>query len=220
MAGLAAELRRRLRGEVRFDAGSRALFASGGSNYRQVPIGVVVPVDADDVAETVAVCREHDTPVLPIGADTSLAGQSTNAAVVIDCSKRMNRLVDLDVDGRRARVEPGLILDDLRSAAERHHLTFGPDPSTHAYCTLGGMIGNNSCGVHSVTAGRTADNVEELDVLTYDGLRLRVGATADADTLVVADGFSCREQIAQATGRRPVHVAEVADLSLATREPT
>src|SRR5689334_13335388 len=180
-SALAAELRTAIRGEVRFDRGSRALYATDASNYRQVPIGVVLPRDADDVVQTVAACRRHRVPVLPRGGGTSLAGQCCNVAVVIDMSKYMNRVVQLDPTERRAEAEPGTILDDLRSAAERHHLTFGPDPATHNRCTLGGMIGNNSCGVHSIMAGMTSDNVEELEILTYDGLRLRVGQTSDAD---------------------------------------
>ncbi|HEX6938236.1 MAG TPA: FAD-linked oxidase C-terminal domain-containing protein [Longimicrobiales bacterium] len=178
---LAAELRRRVRGEVRFDAGSRALYATDASNYRQVPIGVVLPRDVEDLVETVAVAREHGAPVLPRGGGTSLAGQCCNVAVVIDTSKYLRRIVDLDPSAKRARVEPGIVLDDLRRAAERHRLTFGPDPATHNHCTLGGMIGNNACGVHSVMAGRTSDNVEELEILTYDGLRMRVGPMSDAE---------------------------------------
>src|ERR1044071_871033 len=180
-AGLAADLRRRVRGEVRFDPGSRALYATDGSNYRQVPIGVVIPKVADDVVETLAVARRYGAPVLARGCGTSLAGQCCNVAVVMDFSKYLNRIIDLDPAGRRARVQPGLVLDDLRNAAEEHHLTFGPDPSTHNHCTLGGMIGNNSCGVHSVMAGKTDDNVEELEILTYDGLRMRVGKTDDTE---------------------------------------
>ncbi|MBW8824978.1 MAG: FAD-binding oxidoreductase [Acidobacteria bacterium] len=189
MGGLAEDLAARVEGDVRFDAGSRALVATGGSNYRQLPIGVVAPRTVDDVIEAVAVCREHDAPVLPLGADTSLAGQSTNAAVAIDFSRHLHHVVDIDAGGGQARVQPGVIRDHLDAAAAAHQLTFGPDPSTHAYCTLGGMIGNNSCGVHSVMAGKTVDNVEELDVLTYDGLRLRVGPTDEA-TLgrLIADG--------------------------------
>src|SRR5919206_4671306 len=164
---LASDLRRCMRGEVRFDPGSRALYATDGSNYRQVPIGVVLPRDADDVVAAMAVCREHGAPVLARGGGTSLAGQCCNVAVVFDYSKYMHRLVALDPDRRAARVEPGLVLDDLRDAAEQHRLTFAPDPSTHTHCTLGGMIGNNSCGVHSVMGGVTADNVIALDVLLY-----------------------------------------------------
>ncbi|MGE5620127.1 MAG: FAD-binding and (Fe-S)-binding domain-containing protein [Sphingomonadaceae bacterium] len=187
---LATELRRRIRGEVRFDLGSRALYSTDASNYRQVPIGVVIPRTVEDVVETVEVCRRFGAPILPRGAGTSQAGQCCNVAVVMDFSKYLNRVIDLDPQGRRARVEPGTILDDLRNAAERHALTFGPDPSTHNRCTLGGMIGNNSCGVHSVMAGNTVDNVEELEVLTYDGLRLRVGPTReqDLDTIIQAGG--------------------------------
>ncbi|HVT57904.1 MAG TPA: FAD-binding and (Fe-S)-binding domain-containing protein [Thermoanaerobaculia bacterium] len=180
-AELAGELRRELRGEVRFDPGSRALYATDGSNYRQVPIGVVVPRDAGDVEAAVAACRRHGAPVLARGGGTSLAGQCCNVAVVLDFSKYMHRLVELDPERRLARVEPGIVLDSLREAAERYQLTFGPDPATHDRCTLGGMIGNNSCGVHALMAGKTVDNIDELEVLTYDGLRLRVGATSDQE---------------------------------------
>ncbi len=180
-AALAAELRTEIAGEVRFDTGSRALYATDSSNYRQVPIGVVVPRGAQDVVATVAACRRHDAPVLARGAGTSLAGQCCNVAVVLDFSKYMHGLLALDAARREALVEPGIVLDTLRQAAERHGLTFGPDPASHSRCTLGGMIGNNSCGVHALMAGKTVDNVEELDVLTYDGLRLRVGATSEAE---------------------------------------
>src|SRR5581483_8657732 len=112
---------------------------------------------------------------------TSLAGQTCNVAVVLDLSRWYNRLLALDPAARRARVEPGLVLDELRNAAEKHHLTFAPDPSTHNRCTLGGMIGNDSCGTHSLMGGKTAENVISLDVLTYDGVRLRVGATDGAE---------------------------------------
>jgi FAD/FMN-containing dehydrogenase len=152
-SALAAELRRSVEGEVRFDAGSRALYATDASNYRQVPIGVVIPRTIDDIVATVAACRRHHVPVLPRGGGTSLAGQCCNVAVVVDCSKYLNRIVDLDPLAHRARVEPGVVLDQLRDAAEQHHLTFAPDPSTHTHNTLGGMIGNNSCGVHSVMGG-------------------------------------------------------------------
>jgi FAD/FMN-containing dehydrogenase/Fe-S oxidoreductase len=176
---LAATLRREIQGEVRFDDGSRALYATDGSNYRQVPIGVVLPKDADDVLATVAACRRFDAPLLPRGGGTSLAGQCCNVALVLDFSKYMNRVLEVDPDKRIARVQPGTILDDLRVAAERYHLTYGPDPATHTHCTLGGMIGNNSCGVHSVRAGMTSDNVQALDIVTYDGQRMTVGVAGD-----------------------------------------
>ncbi|MGH2902221.1 MAG: FAD-binding and (Fe-S)-binding domain-containing protein, partial [Solirubrobacteraceae bacterium] len=160
------------RGEVRFSPGSRALYANDASVYRQVPIGVVLPRDADDVIAAVEVCRRHDAPVCPRGCGTGLAGQTVNEAVIFDFSKYVNEIVEIDTPGRRAVVQPGVVLDWLRDAAEEHDLTFGPDPATHTRCTLGGMIGNNSCGTHSILAGVTADNILELDVLLYDGTRL------------------------------------------------
>jgi len=173
--GLGEALRAQVRGEVRFDDGSRALYATDGSNYRQVPIGVVLPRDADDVLAAVSVCREFGAPLLCRGGGTSLAGQGCNVAVVLDFTKHMGNIVEIDAGRRIARVQPGVVLDHLRDAAEKYHLTFAPDPATHDRCTLGGMIGNNSCGVHSVMAGKTDDNIEALDVLTYDGARLHIG---------------------------------------------
>jgi FAD/FMN-containing dehydrogenase/Fe-S oxidoreductase len=178
-AELVQQLQRRTEAEVRFDSGSRALYASDLSHYRQVPIGAVIPRSIDDVIEAVAVCREYGVPILGRGAGTSLAGQTCNVAVVIDFSKYVNRLLEVNPKERYAWVEPGIINDQLREAAEKHDLTFAPDPATHAYCTLGGMIGNNSCGAHSVLGGKTSENIEELDILTYDGLCLTVGATSD-----------------------------------------
>jgi FAD/FMN-containing dehydrogenase/Fe-S oxidoreductase len=175
------ELQRTVRGEVRFDRGSRALYASDASNYRQIPIGLVVPRDCADVIAAVAACRKFQAPVLPRGAGTSLAGQSCNVAVVLDFTKYMNQILELDYAQRFARVQPGLVLDTLRDRAELQHLTFAPDPSTHNRCTIGGMIGNNSCGTHSLLGGKTADNVEELKILLYDGTQLTVGATTDAE---------------------------------------
>ncbi len=189
---LESSLRRHLRGEVRFDNGSRALYATDGSNYRQVPIGVVLPKDTDDVIAAISVCREHSAPVLCRGGGTSLAGQCCNVAVVLDFFKYMAAIVKLDPNRRIARVQPGVILDHLRGAAEKHNLTFGPDPASHSRCTIGGMVGNNSCGVHSVMAGKTDENIEELEVLTYDGICMRVGATSDAEL----------EAIIRAGGRR------------------
>jgi FAD/FMN-containing dehydrogenase/Fe-S oxidoreductase len=181
----APELERALKnsisGEVRFDRGSRALYAADASNYRQVPIGLVVPRDTNDVITAVAACREFGAPVLPRGAGTSLAGQSCNVAVVLDFTKYMNQILEIDPVRRVARVQPGVVLDTLRNRAEQHGLTFGPDPATHSRCSLGGMIGNNSCGTHSLLAGKTVDNVEELRILLYDGTQLTVGATPDAE---------------------------------------
>ncbi|GGU04939.1 FAD-binding and (Fe-S)-binding domain-containing protein [Streptomyces coeruleorubidus] len=175
MANLEAELRGAVRGEVGFDVTSRALVTMDASNYRRVPRGVVAPVDADDVAAVLAVCREHGVPVVARGAGTSIAGQATGTGVVLDFTRHMNRLVALDPGARTAVVQPGLVLDRLQEAAAAHGLRFGPDPSTHSRCTLGGMIGNNSCGSHSVAWGTTADSVRELDVVTARGRRLRLG---------------------------------------------
>src|SRR5712671_4079162 len=180
-AALEAALRRHLRGEVRFDDASRALYATDGSNYRQVPIGIVAIRDTEDVLAAVTLCREYRAPLLARGGGTSLAGQCCNVAVVLDFSKYMARILEIDPEGRTARVEPGVILDHLRAEAEKYHLTFAPDPATHDRCTLGGMIGNNSCGVHSIMAGKTDDNIESLEILTYDGLRMNVGATSEED---------------------------------------
>ncbi len=179
-SALAADLVRSVRGPVRFDSGSRNLFAADASNYRHLPIGVVQPLDEDDVIAAIDVCRRHEAPVLPRGAATSIAGNAVSEAVVLDFARHLRRVLDVDPDSRTARVQPGVVLDDLRAAAAPHGLTFGPDPSTHNRCTLGGMIGNNACGSHSVAWGKTVDNVLALDVLTYDGTRLTVGRTPDA----------------------------------------
>jgi FAD/FMN-containing dehydrogenase len=187
---LARDLHGVIDGEVRFGAGTRALYTTGGSNYRQVPIGVVIPKTIDDVVTTMEICRAHDAPVLSRGGGTSLAGQCCNVAVMIDHSKYLRGIVDVDADSRLARVQPGVVLDQLRHRTQQQYgLTFGPDPSTHDHCTFGGMIGNNSCGVRSIMAQfhgpgpRTSDNVHELEVLLYDGrkLRLREGTSGDAE---------------------------------------
>src|SRR5258708_25459938 len=167
-------LRNNLRGDVRFDSSSRALYATDGSNYRQVPIGVVLPRDADDVIAAVSLAREYGAPLLCRGSGTSLAGQCCNLALILDFTPSISNIVEIDPERRTARVQPGVVLDHLRNAAEKHHLTFAPDPASHASCTIGGMIGNNSCGVHSVMAGKTADNIAQLEVVTYDGTPLKI----------------------------------------------
>lgn len=187
-SALAEDLRRRVDGEVRFDAGTRAIYSTDASNYRHPPIGVVLPRHVDALVETVKVCREHEAPLVNRGGGTSLAGQTCNTAVVIDCSKYLNRIIDMDYERHEARVQPGVVFDTVRHQAERHGLTLSFDTSTHDRATIGGMISNNSCGVHSVLAqmeghgsGRTADNVDEMEILTYDGCRMRVGKTSDED---------------------------------------
>jgi len=185
VTGLERALRRNLEGEVRFDRGSRALYATDGSNYRQVPIGVVIPKSAADVEATISACHRYQAPLLPRGGGTSLAGQCCNVAVVMDFTKYMNRVVEIDSHKRLARVEPGCVLDDLQEELKPFGLVYGPDPATHSHCALGGMLGNNSCGIHSLICRnngfglRTSDNTHELDIITYDGARMRVGATPE-----------------------------------------
>ncbi|MER6997568.1 FAD-binding and (Fe-S)-binding domain-containing protein [Streptomyces sp. NPDC000410] len=168
-------LRAEVRGDVDFGAGARALMTMDASNYRRVPDGVVAPRDAADVAAVLDVCRGRGVPVVARGAGTSIAGQATGTGVVLDFTRHMNGIVSVDGQARTAVVQPGVVLDRLRDAARPYGLTFGPDPSTHSRCTIGGMIGNNACGAHSVAWGTTADNVRELSVVTYGGARLRLG---------------------------------------------
>jgi FAD/FMN-containing dehydrogenase/Fe-S oxidoreductase len=177
LLNLRSKLEQETSAEVRFDAATRAIYASEASNYRQLPIGIVIPKTVDDIVTAVRLCREAGIPILPRGAGTSMCGQAVNAAVVIDASKYLHTIHEIDPDRRLARVEPGVICDQLKGEAAKVGLTFGPDPATHSRCTLGGMIGNNSCGAHSVMAGKTVENVERLEVLTYDGERFWVGPT-------------------------------------------
>ncbi|MFF7175066.1 FAD-binding and (Fe-S)-binding domain-containing protein [Streptomyces pseudovenezuelae] len=195
MTDLEADLREAVRGEVGFDVTSRALTTMDASNYRRVPLGVVAPKDADDVAAVLEVCRTHGVPVVPRGGGTSIAGQATGTGVVLDFTRHMNKLLSVDPESRTALVQPGLVLDRLQDAAAPHGLRFGPDPSTHSRCTLGGMIGNNSCGSHSVAWGTTADSVAELAVVTARGQRLRLGqdwAGAPAGLRELVDGELAR----------------------------
>jgi FAD/FMN-containing dehydrogenase/Fe-S oxidoreductase len=187
---LESRLRATIRGEVRFDQASRALYATDASNYRQVPIGVVIPRDAADVEATLAACRAFGAPVLARGGGTSLSGQGCNVAVILDFSKYMNRIIAVDFDAKRARVEPGIVLDAVRTEAEKRQLTFAPDPATHNRCTIGGMIGNNSCGVHGLMGGKTVDNIDSLDILLYDGTHMTVGKTSEdeLEAIIAAGG--------------------------------
>lgn len=183
---LEKELRAAITGEVRFDQGSKALYSTDASNYRQIPIGVVVPKSEKDILQTLDLCRKYKAPVVSRGGGTSLAGQTCNVAVVMDMSKYFNKILNIDKKQKLVTVEPGIVLDEMRQATEhRVGLTFGPDPATHDHCTLGGMLGNNSCGIHSVMSAfegygsRTSDNVESMTVVTYDGLKMVVGATSE-----------------------------------------
>ncbi|MFE1913849.1 FAD-binding and (Fe-S)-binding domain-containing protein [Streptomyces anandii] len=186
VAALEAALREAVDGEVRFDAGSRGAYVTDGSNYRQVPIGVVVPRHVEAGARAVEVCARFGAPVLSRGGGTSLAGQTTNTAVVIDWTKYCHALISVDPDARTCVVEPGIVLDELNRRLSDHGLQFGPKPSTHSHCALGGMIGNNSCGASAQAYGKTVDNVRRLEVMTYDGLRMWVGPTSEAERARIA----------------------------------
>jgi FAD/FMN-containing dehydrogenase/Fe-S oxidoreductase len=187
IAGLEKELKKIIAGEVRFDDGSRALYSTDASNYRQIPIGVVIPKSENDIIQTVALCKKYGAPVLSRGGGTSLAGQGCNVAVVMDMSKYYNKVLHIDTDAKRVTVQPGIVLDHMKEQTEKVGLTFGPDPSTHNHCCIGGMLGNNSCGTHSVMSSfygygaRMSDNTERMTVLTYDGIRMEVGPTTDAE---------------------------------------
>ncbi len=192
---LPERLRAVIRGDVRFDDGARALYATDASNYRMPPIGVVVPRDREDVINAVRVCREFGAPVLTRGGGTSLAGQCCNTAVVLDVSRHFNRVLAIDRERRQVTVEPGVVLDEVQKAVAPHGLIFGPNPATHNHCTVGGMIGNNSCGINSLLSAnyglgyRTSDNLVAMDVLLYDGTILTVGETTDAHfEAIIADG--------------------------------
>jgi FAD/FMN-containing dehydrogenase/Fe-S oxidoreductase len=188
-SAFAQTLRQALRGEVRWDAGTRAMYATDASNYRQVPIAVALPRDAADVEAAVAICRRFDVPVLSRGGGTSLAGQTCNEALVLDFTKHLNRVIEVDSELRLARVQPGCVTDDLRNRAQEHGLTWGPDPATHNRNTFGGMLGNNSCGVHAQMSGKAEANVEALEILTYDGQRMRVGSYTESELdAIVASG--------------------------------
>ena len=175
------ELNSQLEGECDFSDAGVALYTSDASNYRQIPLGVVFPKSLDDLVAATRLCREHKLPVLMRGGGTSQNGQCVNRAVVLDCSRHLRAIHEIDTSQRTALIEPGIVCDSLKQAAEVHGLTFGPDPATHSRCTLGGMIGNNSCGPHSMLAGKTVENVLELEVLTASGARFWVGPTTEGE---------------------------------------
>jgi FAD/FMN-containing dehydrogenase/Fe-S oxidoreductase len=207
---LQQELRRRVEGEVRFDAGSRALYSTDASNYRLIPLGVVVPRHEGDVIAAAALARDNEMPILPRGGGTSLAGQTCNHALVFDFSKYLNSIRQLDAERRIAVVEPGVVLSQLNHAAAKLDLQFAPDPTTKDRCCLGGMIGNNSCGAHSVQYGKTVDNLLELDALLYDGTRMRLGANSGEQIAqTIAHGGRIGEIYAQLAALRDRHADRI-----------
>src|SRR5437764_4119845 len=172
---LKAELKRSIEGEVRFDDGSRAMYSTDASNYRQVPIGVVVPKTTDDVVETVAACHKFGAPVLSRGGGTSLAGQCCNVAVMMDHWKYLNHILEINPHEKYARVQPGTVCDEVVDSTKKYKLTYAPDPATHDHCCFRGMLGNNSCGAHAQINGAASNNTEAMDVLLYDGTRMSLG---------------------------------------------
>lgn len=190
-------LRKAVDGEVRFDPGSLGLYAQDASNFRQVPIGVVVPRTLDDVVAVHKICHRFGAPILSRGGGTSLSGETVNEAVVIDHSKYLTGIGEIDPGRRLVTCEPGVINEELNRHTGRHNLVFGPDPSSHSRCVIGGNIGNNSCGIHSVQSQlygpgpRTSDNVQALEIVTYDGARFWVGVDEEKDLArIIAKGVA------------------------------
>ncbi len=181
---LAQRLRRETAGEVLFSRGDRGRYATDASIYQVEPIGVLVPKTAGDVEAGLAIAREHGVPVLARGGGTSQCGQTVNRALVIDYSKYLRSVLELDVAGRAAWVEPGIVLNHLNTALKPHGLFFPVDPSTHARATIGGMTANNSCGSKSIRYGLMADNVLAIDALLADGTRCRFGDEEGPEALV------------------------------------
>lgn len=173
----------RLDGEVRFDALSRQLYATDASIYEIEPVGVVLPKSTEDVVNAIRVASEHGTSVLPRGGGTSLAGQTVGHSVHLDFSRHMKNVLEINAEQRWARVQPGVVLDELNVQLSRHGLMFGPDVSTSSRANLGGMIGNNSCGAHSIVYGKTIDHVIDLTVVLADGSVAVLDATRGADDL-------------------------------------
>ncbi|ALG08757.1 FAD-binding and (Fe-S)-binding domain-containing protein [Kibdelosporangium phytohabitans] len=188
------DLRGSVRGGVAADAGTLALYSADASNYRRIPRVVVFPRDRDDVIAAVAACRRHSAPITCRGGGTSTSGQAVGNGVVLDFSRHYNKVLDVDPHAMTAVVQPGVVLDELQAAVAGHGLVFGPDPSTHGRCTIGGMIGNNACGSHSLAWGKTSDNVLSLEVMTYDGTIMTVGPAtrAELDAAIARGGESGR----------------------------
>ncbi|MFB9909002.1 FAD-binding and (Fe-S)-binding domain-containing protein [Allokutzneria oryzae] len=210
VGALAAELAERVDGEVRFDTGTRAAYSTDASNFRQVPLGVVLPRTPEAAVEAVAVAAEFGAPLLSRGGGTSLAGQCTNTAVVLDWSKYCTSVESIDAERRRCVVQPGIVLDELNRQLAPTSLRFGPEPATHANCTLGGMIGNNSCGATAQRTGKVVDNIAALEVLLYDGTRMWVGPTDDDRfTAMQRDGGRVAEVYRQLRALRDRYTGEI-----------
>lgn len=192
---LVADLDKVLRERARGDLVSRAIYATDASLYETMPLAVAFPRSAEEVEAALGVAREHRCPVLARGAGTSLAGQTVAAALVLDLSRHMTRVLSVNPEARRARVEPGAVLDHLNRAARPHGLQFGPDVATSSRATLGGMIGNNSCGSHSIVHGKTVDHVRGVDVVLAEGERLRLAAIPRGELDAAARGGDRRSRL-------------------------
>ncbi|MDQ2863004.1 MAG: FAD-binding oxidoreductase, partial [Bacteroidota bacterium] len=217
VASMEKELISKIKGEVRFDYGTKALYATDASNYRQVPIGVVLPKSEEDIINTVAICRKYHSPLLCRGGGTSLTGSCCNVAVVMDMTKYYNKVLKIDKEKKTVTVQPGIVLDEMRKATKKEAgLTFGPDPATHSHCAIGGMLGNDSCGIHSVMAqfygygARTADNTESLTILTYDGIKMKIGPTSDDEfKKIITEGGRKAEIYQQLKDLRDKHAEKI-----------
>lgn len=208
---VAAALAPRLRGRVTAGMLDRGLYATDASPYEVLPIAVASPMDADDLAAAVEWCGREGIPVLPRGAGTSLAGQTVGAAVVLDCSTHLNRIREIDAAAMQARVEPGVVLDDLRRAAAAFGLGVGPDVSTSTHATIGGMIGNSSAGAMSLVHGMTDEHVVEIDGVLSDGSRHRFG--------VVHPGRACGDPRLDILGERMAGIVRSIDAEIDARFP-
>jgi FAD/FMN-containing dehydrogenase/Fe-S oxidoreductase len=184
MPGLQRRLAAERAGDVRFDAFTRGRYATDASHYQIMPIGVVMPRTIEDAERAIGICRAEGVPVTPRGGGTSQAGQTVNEAVVIDCSRHLDRVIDVDAAGRRCTVEPGIVLDELNRALKPHGLWFPVDISTASRATIGGMVGNNSCGARSLRYGNTRENVISIDAVLADGTRVHFGRMGDSSVNV------------------------------------
>jgi len=192
---LDAELSARISGEVRFDRTSRMLYSTDASNYQVEPVGVVIPRNVDDVHATVELAASHGVPILPRGGGSSLAGQTVGAALVIDFSKYMNRILEIDVEGKRVTAEPGINLDLLNRQLKPNGLMFGPDPSSSNRATVGGVVGNNSTGSHSILYGMTGDNVVNARIALVQGGTVDLQQWSKDDLLSIASVDDARGRL-------------------------
>jgi FAD/FMN-containing dehydrogenase len=218
---LERDLARNIEGEVRFDSASIGLYATDSSNFREIPIGVVVPRSSEDVVATHRICSEYGAPILNRGGGTSLSGETVNFAVVIDHSKYLHRIGETDVERRMVTVQPGAINEQVNKHTGKDNLVFGPDPSTHAYCTIGGNAGNNSCGIHSVQSQlygpgpRTSDNVHSMEIVLYGGEHFRVGVEEEKDLDRIIRQGGRKGEIYRALRDRALRVGVLAGVAAA-----